>query len=135
MISTEMTLTAQFYDLDPMGVVWHGHYARFLEQARCQLLDSIGYNYVEMQASGYIWPIVDIRIKYVRPIRFHQQFIVAATLVESANRLKIEYIILDKASGEVLTKACTIQVAVDAATNELCMESPAILTDKLKGRM
>jgi acyl-CoA thioester hydrolase len=76
-----------------------------------------------------------MRIKYVRPIRFHQQFIVSATLVESANRLKIEYIIQDKASGEVLTKACTIQVAVDAATNELCMESPAILTDKLKGSM
>jgi acyl-CoA thioester hydrolase len=135
MISTEMTLTAQFYDLDPMGVVWHGHYARFLEQARCQLLDGIGYNYAEMQASGYIWPIVDLRIKYVRPIRFHQKFTIAATLVESANRLKIEYVIRDKASGEILTKACTIQVAVDAATNELCMESPAILTDKLKGRM
>jgi len=133
MISTEITLTAQFYDLDPMGVVWHGHYTRFLEQARCQLLDKIGYNYVEMQASGYIWPIVDMRIKYVRPIRFQQQFIVTATLVESENRLKIEYIIRDPVSDEVLTKAHTIQVAVDAATNELCMESPTALTDKLKG--
>ena len=133
MISTEIILTAQFYDLDPMGVVWHGHYARFLEQARCQLLDDISYNYVEMQASGYIWPIVDMRVKYVRPIRFHQQFIVSATLVESANRLKIDYIISDRASGEVLTKAHTVQVAVDAATNALCLESPAVFTDKLKG--
>ncbi len=134
MISTETTITAQFYDLDPMGVVWHGHYTRFLEQARCQLLDCIGYNYVEMQASGYLWPIVDMRIKYVRPIRFHQQFIVSATLVESENRLKIEYIIRDKSTGEVLTKAFTIQIAVEVSTNELCLESPAALTDKVKGR-
>jgi acyl-CoA thioester hydrolase len=129
MVSTEITLTAQFYDLDPMGVVWHGHYARFLEQARCQLLDNIGYNYTEMQASGYIWPIVDMQMKFVRPIRFHQKFIVSAAILESANRLKIEYIIRDHTTGEVLTKATTTQVAVDAATNELCLESPTALPD------
>jgi acyl-CoA thioester hydrolase len=86
-----------------------------------------------MQASGYIWPIVDMQIKFIRPIRFHQTFIVAATLAEFANRLKIEYAIRDPATGEILTKAHTTQVAVDAATGELCLESPAALTDKLKG--
>ena len=135
MISTETAITAQFYDLDPMGVVWHGNYARFFEQARCQLLDIIGYNYAEMQASGYIWPIVDMRIKYVRPIRFHQQFIASATLVEFENRLKIEYLLRDKSTGEILTKAFTIQIAVEASTNELCLESPPALTDKVKGRI
>jgi len=133
MISSDLTLTAQFYDLDPMGVVWHGNYARFLEQARCKLLDEIGYNYTEMQTSGYVWPIVDVRIKYVRPIRFHQQFTVTATIVEYVNRLKIEYVIRDQASGEIVTKAMTIQVAVDATTNELCLETPPVLTEKLKG--
>jgi acyl-CoA thioester hydrolase len=132
MVSTEITLTAQFYDLDPMGVVWHGHYARFLEQVRCQLLDNIGYNYTEMQASGYIWPIVDMQMKFVRPIRFHQKIIISATILESANRLKIEYIIRDQTNGEVLTKATTTQVAVEVITNELCLESPKALTDKLR---
>ena len=132
MTSTSITLTAQFYDIDPMGVVWHGNYMRYLEQARCALLDQIGYNYQEMQASGYIWPIVDMRIKYVRPVRFSQQIAVTATIVESANRLKIEYVITDKASGEVLTKAYTIQVAIDSTTNEMCLESPAALTNKVK---
>jgi len=131
MTSTETTITAQFYDLDPMGVVWHGNYARYLEQARCQLLDSIGYNYQEMQASGYLWPIVDMQMKFIRPIRFAQEFVVITTILETANRLKIGYIIQDRASGEVLTKAQTIQVAVAAATGELCLESPKALTDKL----
>ena len=39
MISAEISTQAQFYDLDPMQIVWHGNYARYLEQARCALLD------------------------------------------------------------------------------------------------
>lgn len=132
MHSAEVTIKAQFYDLDPMEVVWHGNYARYFEEARCALLDSIGYNYPQMHESGYIWPIVDMRIKYVRPLRFAQEFVVTATIVEFENRLKIDYRIRDKESGEVVTKASTIQVAVKAASGELCLESPAALTEKLK---
>lgn len=132
MISAEVIVKAQFYDLDPMQVVWHGNYARFLEQARCALLDKIAFNYREMSASGYIWPVVDMRIKYVRPIRFGQEVRVTATMVEYESRLKIGYRLADLATGEVLTKAHTIQVAVDAATQELCFESPAALKEKVQ---
>ena len=125
---------AQFYDIDPMNVVWHGNYARFLEQARTELMETIGYSFQEMRDSGYLWPIVDFRIKYVRPIRFGRQFSVSATIVEYENRLRIDYRISDHETGEVLTKASTIQVAVLAETGELCLECPAILTDKLKDR-
>ena len=131
MISADVVIKAQMYDLDPMGVVWHGNYARFLEQARCALLDRIGFNYLQMEASGHLWPIVDMRLKYVRPIRFAQEIVVTATLAEWRNRLKIEYRIRDRTSGEVLTKAHTVQVAVVAATGELLLESPPALTEKM----
>ncbi len=132
MLSTETPITAQFYDLDPMNVVWHGNYARYLEQARCDLLDALGYNYTEMGASGYAWPIVDLRLKYVRPIRFGQTIVVTATLVEYQNRLKIDYRIRDRDSGEVLTKASTIQVAVALSSGEMQLESPAALTERVE---
>lgn len=132
MHSAETVIKAQFYDLDPMNVVWHGNYARFLEQARCELLDSIGYNYVEMKESGFAWPIVDMRIKYVRPVLLGQEIVVTATIIETQNRLKIDYRIRDRTSGEVLTKATTVQVAVNMTTGEMQMESPAALTDKIK---
>ena len=132
MHSAETVIKAQFYDLDPMNVVWHGNYARFLEQARCELLDSIGYNYAEMKESGFAWPIVDMRIKYVRPVLFGQEIVVTATIIETQNRLKIDYRIRDRASGEVLTKATTVQVAVNMTTGEMQLESPAALTDKIK---
>jgi acyl-CoA thioester hydrolase len=131
MISAEVVIEAQFYDLDPMQVVWHGNYARYLEIARCALLNRIGYNYPEMQSSGYVWPVVDMRIKYVRPIRFGDSIIVTASLAEYENRLKIDYRIRDQA-GQVVTKAHTIQVAVRADGGEMLLESPPILFEKIK---
>ena len=132
MYSTDITLTIHFYDLDPMGIVWHGNYAQYLEQARSNLLESIGYNYVQMQESGYLWPIVDMHIKYVRPLRLDQKVVVTATLSEYLNRLKIDYRICDEITKEVLTKATTIQVALLATSGELCLECPADLTDRVK---
>lgn len=132
MISAEITVQVQFYDLDPMQVVWHGNYARYLEQARCALLDLIGYNYPEMVESGYMWPIVDMRLKYVQPIRFHQTIAVTATLAEYENRLCMDYRIRDAETGAVLTKARTIQLAVRADTGELSFESPRILIDRVE---
>lgn len=134
-ISAETTIKAQFYDLDPMGVVWHGNYTRFLEQARCALLEKIGYNYDEMSRSGYAWPIIDLHIRYVGPIKFYQDIVLTATLVEVENRLKISYIAKDATTGEVVTRAHTIQVAVHLETKEMCLESPPALLDKVKGMM
>jgi len=132
MPSVEIKLKAQFYDVDAMQVVWHGNYPRFLEVARCELLDLIGYNYDQMIASGYAWPIVDLRIKYVSPIRFGQEFTVDATVAQFENGLKIDYRLRDKITGETLTKARTFQVPVDIATGELCLQSPPSLIARLR---
>ena len=132
MISAAVTIKAQFYDLDPMQVVWHGNYVRYLEEARCALLDRIGYNYTEMAESGYLWPIVDLQVRYVGPVRFGQVVRVTATLVEYENRLRIDYRITDPDSGKVLTKAQTTQLAVAAASQDLCLECPPALTERVR---
>lgn len=132
-ISAEIVIHPQFHDLDPMQVVWHGNYIRYFETARCALLDRIGYGYPQMEQSGFAWPVVDLRVKFVRPARFQQPLLVTATLVEYANRLKIDYRVRDQASGEVLTKATTVQVAVRLENGELQLESPPALLDRLRG--
>lgn len=55
-----------FFDVDTMHVVWHGHYVKYLEVARCALLDKIGHNYTHMLDSGYAWPVIDMQLRYVR---------------------------------------------------------------------
>lgn len=132
MISASVTIKSQFYDLDPMGIVWHGNYARFFEQARCALLDLIGYNYQQMTDSGYLWPIVEMRTKYIRPILFPQDIEVKASLAEYENRIKINYLITDSKSGERLTRGFTTQVAIDKKTNEMQFQSPEILYSKVE---
>jgi acyl-CoA thioester hydrolase len=132
MISAEAIAKIQFYDVDAMQVVWHGNYARFLELARCALLEKIGYSYPEMVLSGYCWPIVDMRIKYVRPVRMAQQIRLTATLLEYENRLRIDYRIVDLASGDLLSKAQTTQLAVAIGTGQLEFNSPNELVDKVR---
>jgi acyl-CoA thioester hydrolase len=132
MLSAEAVVKVQFYDLDPMEVVWHGNYPRFLEMGRCALLDRLDYNYAQMRESGYAWPVVDMRIKYVRPIRMAETIVVTASLAEYENRLKLDYRIRRQSDGEVLTKAHSVQVAVSMATGEMQLESPAILFEKVR---
>lgn len=127
----EVELQVQFFDLDPMEIVWHGNYVKYLEIARCALLDQIDYNYPQMRASGYAWPVIDLHLRYVKPATFGQLIRVRAELVEWENRMKIAYLITDVASGRRLTKGTTVQVAVEIATQEMCFVSPAILFEKL----
>jgi acyl-CoA thioester hydrolase len=127
----EVEMQVQFFDLDPMEIVWHGNYVKYLEVVRCALLDKIGYNYVEMKASGYAWPIIDMHLRYAAPATFGQVLRLRAEIVEWENRLKIDYLISDAATGRRLNKASTIQVAVDMATKEMCFVSPPVLFEKL----
>ncbi len=118
-----------FFDVDSMNVVWHGHYIKYLEVARCALLDHIGHTYTQMLESGYAWPIIDIQLRYVRGAVFGQRLIVRASLVEWENRLKINYLISDAATGERMTRATTTQVAVLIANREMQLASPAVFTE------
>lgn len=127
----EIDLQVQFFDLDPMQIVWHGNYVKYLETVRCALLEKIGYNYPEMEQSGYVWPIIDMHLRYAGSAKFGQLLRLRAEIVEWENRLKIDYLISDAATGKRLNKASTTQVAVELATGEMCFVSPPVLLQKL----
>jgi acyl-CoA thioester hydrolase len=129
--SAEVEIEVPFHDVDMVGIVWHGHYAKYFELARCALLETFNYNYMQMMASGYGWPVIDLRLRYVKPAQFGQKIRVRATLLEWENRLRIEYLVSDAVSGERLTKGETVQVAVHAATREMCLVSPDVLFERL----
>lgn len=121
----------QFYDLDPMNIVWHGNHVRFLEVARCALLAKIGYTYADMKRSGYAWPVVDLRLRYHRTIKLDQEVLIKVAITEWENRLKMIYDLTDRATGLRLARGHTVQVAVDIASEEMLWETPPILREKL----
>jgi acyl-CoA thioester hydrolase len=133
-LSAEVELEIPFFDVDPMAVAWHGHYVKYFEVARCAMLRKIDYDYPKMHESGYVFPVVELYLKYVNAARYGQRVVVAAELLEYENRLKIGYRIADQASGQRLTKGWSVQVAVEAKTNELQFISPKVLLDKMRGR-
>jgi acyl-CoA thioester hydrolase len=126
-LSASIDVEVPFHDVDAMNVAWHGHYVKYFEIARCALLRRFDYDYPQMQASGYLWPIVECHLKYIRPALYGQTLRVQATLLEYENRIKIGYRISDIETGERLTKGYTTQVAVDATTRELQFVSPPIV--------
>lgn len=130
-IEAQVEITIPFHDIDSIGVAWHGHYAKYFEIARCELLDSFGYGYDAMRASGFMWPVIDMRIRYIKPVRFGQRVTVKATLREWENRLLIDYLVSDRESGQRLTKGTTAQVAVDMSSGEMCFVSPPVLFERL----
>ncbi len=130
-VGCEVEIEVPFFDIDLMKIVWHGHYAKYFELARCALLSKINYDYMQMRDSGYTWPIIDLRIRYIRSAIFGQKLIVRAEITEWENRLKIVYQINDKLTGHRLTRGHSCQVAVDMTNGEMCFESPAIIWHKL----
>lgn len=129
--TTTIELEIPFHDVDTMEVAWHGHYAKYFEIARCKLLEQLDYNYPQMRDSGYAWPVIDLHIRYIQSLKFQQKVTVKAWITEWENRLRVNYLITDSASGKRLTKGHTDQVAVDMKTGELLLASPAILIQKL----
>ena len=130
-VSASAEAAPQFYDIDPMNIVWHGNYPRFLELGRVAVMDKVGYGYEEMAGSGYAWPIIDLRMRYARPMRLAQKVRISAGIVEWENVLRVTYSIVSAETGERVMRASSTQVAVDIKTGEMQWLAPPILREKL----
>ncbi len=131
-LQAEIEILVPFFDVDMMEVVWHGHYVKYFEEARCALLDKLGHNYRQMRDAGYAWPIIDLQVRYIRGAQFGQRIRVRADLVEWENRLKINYLITDVATGERMTRGSSVQVAVEIASREMLLASPRVFVEAVE---
>jgi len=134
LITAKESLRIPFHDIDPAGVAWHGRYFKYFELARVTLLEDIRYSYTEMHASGYLWPVAETKVRYVRPLLLEQVATVTAVLTEWELRLVVDYTIHNEA-GVLCTKARTIQVPVSAKTHELVFGCPEVLIDNVTARI
>jgi acyl-CoA thioester hydrolase len=133
-LTASESLRVPFHDVDPAEVVWHGRYFKYFEAARSSLMDSLEYNYAAMMESGYVWPVVDTSVRFVRPLVLGQRFVVTACLREWELRLVIDYKVVGD-DGVLCTKARTVQVPIDVTTKELRIGSPPILLEKVRAHL
>jgi acyl-CoA thioester hydrolase len=131
-IYAEADILVEFYDLDPLRIVWHGNYLNYFEAGRRALLEKINYSYDEMEKSGYAFPVIEISAKYLNPLQFKDRARVKAVLMEYENRLLIQYEIRNSKTGILTTKGISAQMAFDIKNNDSCFVCPEILFKKVE---
>ena len=134
-ILAEVLVEVPFHDVDLAGVVWHGHYMKYLENARWAVMDRIGFGLQAMLASGFIWPVVGLEVKYIRAARYGERLRVQASIVEWDAKLVLNYLMLDAKDGSRVGRAQTTQVAVERETGTLQLVSPACLIDRVRAAL
>jgi len=128
-ISTSYDMEVPFFDVDSYRIVWHGNYPKYFEIARCKLLEEVGYSYAAMEESNYLFPVIDLHTRYVKPLTFTQHVKVTATLKAWEHKLIIDYLIHDIESEQLMTKGQTTQVAVLMPDFITQFQSPKQLVD------
>ena len=131
-ITAEVHMEVPFFDVDSLNIVWHGNYCKYFEITRCELLHKIGYDYTVMRETGYAFPIVELKAKYILPLVFQQRVRIRAELSEWEHRLKCEYEISDAQSGVVHTRGTSIQAAVALGDQHLQLVCPAVFTERVE---
>ena len=122
----EVRIPVRFAECDSYAVVWHGHYALYLEQVREAFTGRFGFTATKALSIGYRVPITRMEIRYRKPIVADTEILVRARLrPPEVARLVVDYEIRDS-SEDLLASAVTEQVVVNAR-GELLLRLPADL--------
>lgn len=80
MIQHDYTFRVMYPDTDKMGVVHHSNYVRYYEAARWELFRSIGISYHSVEESGYMLPVIQMNLRFIRSAHYDEQLTVRTTL-------------------------------------------------------
>ena len=130
--TSEYEVKVSFEDLDPMNVVWHGNYMRYMEQARCDMFEKLNYTYMDMKNDGFAYPVAKMKVKYVKPAILGDILIVKSDILTIEPTLNIDYKIFNKQTGNKIFEATTMQIAVDIDSKESFYSAPNQIVDALR---
>lgn len=110
----EKELEIRFSEVDMMGVVWHGNYPLYLEDAREAFGAEFGLSYALYLKENVFVPIVKMDVDYKRPVRFGMRPVIRIEYVPTdAAKVIFDYKLYDRESGDVFLTARTVQVFMD----------------------
>ena len=121
----QVRLTVPFHDLDPMNMVWHGHYLKYFDVARFALFDKCGIDlYSYSRKTNCLFPVIKTSTKYVVPLRNRDVFTCRAVVLEARVKIVIDFEIRVEGKGEICAKGRSEQVAVRFPEMEMLFEIP-----------
>lgn len=97
--------TVQYYETDKMGITHHSNYIRWMEEARIDFLDQIGWNFAQLEASGILSPVVSVECNYKKTTVFAEVITIKVTVSEFKGvKLKLSYVMYNS-EGNIVCEA------------------------------
>jgi acyl-CoA thioester hydrolase len=128
----EYAVRAQPHHTDYAGNVWHGSYLTWMEEARVECLRSIGIEFADLVALGCDLPVVELSMRYHRPIRLGMAAIVRTRLLEvSGVRINWDYQVKSLDGQELYAKARVTLVAVEREKGKIMRRLPPMIEQAL----
>jgi acyl-CoA thioester hydrolase len=116
MMVTETTIRVRYGETDQMGVVYHGNYALYFEEARTDALRKINITYKSMEEEGVMMPVVSLSTDFKRPAKYDDLLTIRSIMRELPTaKIVLEYEVLNEAN-QLLATGNSILVFVDMKT-------------------
>ncbi len=110
-------IKVRYCETDQMGLVHHGSYINYFEEARISWISNLGFSYSEMEKSGIILPVSKLNVSYLRPAYFDDELVVNVELAEPpTSRLIFNYTIKNK--EEVVVTGTTVLAFLNKETKK-----------------
>ena len=94
--------TVKYYETDKMGITHHSNYIRWMEEARLDFLQQIGWGYEKLESEGIVSPVTAVEARYKAPTTFPDEVAVRVRIEEFRGAvLKIAYT-MTKADGQLV---------------------------------
>ncbi len=114
MIRYDHPITVYYKDIDQMGIVYYSRYFEFFEEARTEMLSSIGLDYSNIEENGAMLPVIEAHCEYKKGATFSQDLIVKTYIRELPKvKIKFEYKICPAGSDEILLTGYTIHACTN----------------------
>lgn len=114
----------RFEEVDPLGIVWHGRYPGYFEDARVALGSRYGIGYLDFAGHGVVTPIKQMAAEYFRPLRFQERFTIEGILHWSDAAKLVHEFVIRNGAGEIATRGHTVQLMIDRDENLLLIPPP-----------
>jgi acyl-CoA thioester hydrolase len=123
-------IRVRFNEADPLGIVWHGHYIRYLEDGREGFGNKFGITYLDFYNQGLIVPVVNVQCDFKLPLRYGDRVLIETTYIPClAAKLKFDYQLFNSQTGQQVATGSSIQVFLDRYSSVLQLTNPPFLED------
>lgn len=128
---TEYFVRVQPHHTDYAGIVWHGTYIAWMEEARVECLRSVGVEFADIVALGCDLPVVELSVRYHRSLQLGMAAVVKTRITVTGVRINCDYAIESPDRQELYVTAKVTLVAVDREKGKILRRLPANLQDAL----